>query len=137
MSEDNTVIGKACELPTLQEALAQLAVWETNRCIARGLHADFQRYHLLLRSTLDTWFASHPLDTAGAIRPLQPRAVVHPIPMILSCPGCGKRHIDPLGFKAHHTHACQHCGVCWRPAIVDTEGVQFLPGFLNTCKPNE
>ena len=53
------------------------------------------------------------------------------IPMILTCIQCGARHIDKGEFatKPHHTHACQVCGVVWRPAIVDTVGVQFLPGF--------
>lgn len=32
----------------------------------------------------------------------------------------------------HHTHACQHCGMVWRPAVVPTVGVYFLPGFKNT-----
>ena len=54
-----------------------------------------------------------------------------PIPMILFCPKCGGRHIDKGVFetKAHHTHACQYCGLAWRPALVPTVGVQFLPGF--------
>lgn len=54
-----------------------------------------------------------------------------PIPMLIWCPECGERHIDGDEFatKAHHTHACQNCGNCWRPAVVDTVGVQFLPGF--------
>ncbi len=53
------------------------------------------------------------------------------IPMLLFCPGCGGRHIDSGEFakKSHHTHACQGCGFVWRPALVDTVGVQFLPGF--------
>lgn len=53
------------------------------------------------------------------------------IPMLLWCPGCGARHIDVGEFatKPHHTHACQACGMCWRPAVVNTVGVQFLPGF--------
>lgn len=57
----------------------------------------------------------------------------HTIPMILFCPKCGGRHIDEGEFatKVHHTHSCQHCGVTWRPAIVPTVGVQFLPGFKN------
>jgi hypothetical protein len=56
-----------------------------------------------------------------------------PIPMLLSCPACHARHIDEGEFvtKIHHTHACQSCGHCWRPAIVPTIGVQFLPGFRN------
>ena len=55
------------------------------------------------------------------------------IPMLLWCPECGKRHIDVGEFATlkHHTHACQHCGMVWRPAIFDTVGVQFLPGFKN------
>lgn len=54
-----------------------------------------------------------------------------PIPMLLWCPSCGARHIDKGEFetKPHHTHACQSCGMCWRPAIQPTCGVQFLPGF--------
>lgn len=54
-----------------------------------------------------------------------------PIPMILACPVCGRRHIDAGEFatKPHHTHACQTCGMVWRPAIVPTVGVRFLPGF--------
>ncbi len=54
-----------------------------------------------------------------------------PIPMILTCPVCSGRHIDSGVFavKPHHTHACQECGMVWRPAIEDTVGVQYLPGF--------
>jgi hypothetical protein len=56
---------------------------------------------------------------------------VAPIPMLLWCPECCARHIDQGEFatKLHHTHACQSCGMVWRPAIVPTVGVQFLPGF--------
>ena len=56
-----------------------------------------------------------------------------PIPMIMMCPGCGLRHIDEGGWetKPHHTHACQNCGFIWRPAVVPTVGVLFLPGFKN------
>lgn len=52
------------------------------------------------------------------------------IPMILHCPK-GHRHVDKGEFatKKHHTHACQKCGLVWRPAIENTVGVQFLPGF--------
>ena len=55
------------------------------------------------------------------------------IPMLIWCPWCSMRHIDRGEFatKPHHTHACQHCGNVWRPAIVPTCGVQFLPGFKN------
>lgn len=56
---------------------------------------------------------------------------VNPIPMILTCPRCTERHIDEGEFatKAHHTHVCQSCGLTWRPAKLDTIGVQFLPGY--------
>lgn len=51
-------------------------------------------------------------------------------PMVLFCP-YGHRHVDKGKFatKLHHTHACQECGIVWRPAIGPTVGVQFLPGF--------
>ena len=61
------------------------------------------------------------------------RQVAPPIPIRLACPGCGELHIDEGEFatKPHHTHACQHCGAVWRPAVVHTVGVRFLPGFKN------
>lgn len=60
-----------------------------------------------------------------------------PLPMLLWCPECNKRHIDcgEFAIKEHHTHACQSCGHVWRPAIVSTVGVQFLPGFKDLAPP--
>lgn len=62
-----------------------------------------------------------------------------PIQMVITCPMCKARHIDEGEFatKPHHTHACQSCGMPWRPAIQATVGVQFLPGFKNEppCEP--
>ncbi len=60
-----------------------------------------------------------------------------PVPMLLHCPVCYARHIDEGEFatKPHHTHACQTCGMTWRPAVVPTVGVQFLPGFKNETAP--
>jgi hypothetical protein len=57
----------------------------------------------------------------------------NPIPMRLNCPECGVLHIDEGEFatKIHHTHAFQSCGCVWRPAVVPTVGVRFLPGFKN------
>lgn len=54
-----------------------------------------------------------------------------PIPTLLFCPICHARHIDAGEFvtKPHHTHACQCCGMVWRPALVPTVGVLYLPGF--------
>lgn len=62
-----------------------------------------------------------------------PPAAGAPIPMRLNCPSCGELHIDEGVFetKPHTTHACQHCGMVWRPAILPTVGVRFLPGFKN------
>lgn len=59
---------------------------------------------------------------------------VRPVPLLINCPGCGERHIDEGEWanRAHHTHSCQFCGMTWRPAVVATVGVQFLPGFKNT-----
>jgi hypothetical protein len=56
-----------------------------------------------------------------------------PVPMVLHCPECRARHIDEGDFatKPHHTHACQGCGLVWRPAVVPTVGVHYLPGFKN------
>lgn len=56
-----------------------------------------------------------------------------PIAMRLRCPSCNEIHVDepPWDTKDHHTHACQNCGEVWRPAIENTRGVQFLPGFKN------
>ena len=58
------------------------------------------------------------------------------LPLLLNCPCCGVRHIDEgiWATKKHHTHACQGCGMVWRPALVDTVGVRFLPGFRNKKK---
>lgn len=54
-----------------------------------------------------------------------------PVAMILTCPICGERHIDEGEYasKPHHTHACQFCGLVWRPAKIETVGVRFLPGY--------
>jgi hypothetical protein len=73
------------------------------------------------------WCAEYALETIPTIE----RAL--PVPMILHCPECCARHIDEGEFatKVHHTHACQSCGFVWRPAVVPTVGVQFLPGFKN------
>lgn len=56
-----------------------------------------------------------------------------PIPMRIPCPECKTLHIDEgiWATKLHHTHSCQSCGLTWRPAVVHTVGVRFLPGFKN------
>lgn len=73
------------------------------------------------------------LEHIRAVNEGRPPPPAQPIPMILNCPACGLRHVDGADFreKPHHTHACQACGHTWRPAIVPTQGVNFLPGFLS------
>ena len=63
--------------------------------------------------------------------PTQPAA---PIPIRIHCPECHELHVDEGEWvtKPHHTHSCQACGHTWRPAVVHTVGVRFLPGFRNT-----
>jgi hypothetical protein len=74
-------------------------------------------------------------DRLAAAWPSLP--AVAPIPMRLHCPHCHALHLDVDEFatKPHHTHACQACGAVWRPAIVPTVGVRFLPGFKNAEPP--
>lgn len=60
-----------------------------------------------------------------------------PIPMRIHCPKCGDLHLDEGEFatKVHATHSCQRCGLTFRPAVVPTVGVRFLPGFKNEDPP--
>jgi hypothetical protein len=66
----------------------------------------------------------------------------------ITCPGtvpdgrgghriCGQLHVDEGEFltKPHHTHTCQYCGCTWRPAVIFTRGVRFLPGYKNPFPP--
>lgn len=53
------------------------------------------------------------------------------IPLILFCPQCHKRHIDPEDMRSHKTHACQGCGFLWAPSTIPTVGVGFLPNCQN------
>lgn len=71
--------------------------------------------------------AAHARDTTIAALERAETA----IPMLLWCPACGTRHVDEgkWALKPHHTHACQACGMVWRPSIEHTVGVDFLPGF--------
>jgi hypothetical protein len=88
-----------------------------------------------LRSQLAN--GQHRFTTADrAIADLQAK-ISEPVPMILSCPACGARHVDVGVFatKRHHTHACQGCGLVWRPAKCATVGVQFLPGYRDGDAP--
>lgn len=70
-------------------------------------------------------------DVLGAARSLM--AVPHAV--WLTCPRCNLQHVDEGEFKTkpHHTHACQGCGLTWRPMVGSSVGVQFLPGFKNSA----
>jgi hypothetical protein len=90
-----------------------------------------ERYHLALGEMDELRITNVKLqDERDALR----NVAAAPIPMRLPCPACGTLHLDDGNFasKPHHTHACQTCGEVWRPAIVDTIGVRFLPGFKNS-----
>jgi hypothetical protein len=74
-------------------------------------------------------------DLVHLVRELQAELELQRLPrrMLLWCPACRERHIDEGEFetKPHHTHACQNCGMVWRPALDATVGVRFLSGFKN------
>ena len=88
-----------------------------------------------LRHPMDTRHRDNGLDALRAVAEILglDHVRIGPIEMILTCPSCNARHIDEGEFrtKHHHTHACQSCGMVWRPALEATIGVQFLPGFKN------
>ncbi len=81
----------------------------------------------------DHEWVSGPIARALVKSLIEPRIVEAPIPMRLKCEVCGELHIDEGEYATnpHHTHSCQHCGCTWRPALVPTVGVRFLPGFKN------
>lgn len=79
---------------------------------------------------------------SGATMELPPSALQQlleqpPIPLRITCPECGQLHVDEGEWetRVHHSHSCQHCGLTWRPAVVPTVGVRFLPGFKNAKPP--
>lgn len=88
-------------------------------------------YMIAIGDLIGTGYTSTPKIEIEVVDPLEPNPT--PVPMLLTCPIplCGARHIDTGAFatKVHHTHSCQQCGHTWRPAVVPTVGVQFLPGF--------
>lgn len=92
-------------------------------------HGELEAEITSLRASLTQTLASLALADDSLVR-----AIAQPVAMILTCPACDARHLDvgKWATKPHHTHACQACGVVWRPAVANTVGVQFLPGFKNT-----
>jgi hypothetical protein len=55
-----------------------------------------------------------------------------PIPVVLHCPRCYTQHIDaPKPERGwtnppHRSHLCGRCGLIWRPADVETVGVECV-----------
>lgn len=105
-------------------------VWE--RATARAEAAEHQATRALASSDEEYVLRQRAESEAAALRAEVDRLRA-PIPIVLHCPECRARHIDEGEFatKVHHTHSCQWCGLTWRPAVVATVGVQFLPGFKN------
>jgi hypothetical protein len=65
------------------------------------------------------------LDKAREMPPLVGQLVGQ-----IFCPVCKTQHVDAVVLTPHKTHACQSCGLVWRPfGDVPTIGVQFLPGM--------
>lgn len=63
---------------------------------------------------------------------------VHPIPMLLWCPKCHTQHVDEgewATIRTHKTHLCAKCGHEWRPANVETVGVESLPDLKHKSRP--
>lgn len=103
----------------MNEEIAR-ALYEVWRADSHPTHPSWE---VALPRDRDAWM----LVTQAAVNALAKTA----IPMRLTCPECGVLHVDEGEFetKPHHTHACQHCGNVWRPSVLCTVGVRFLPGF--------
>ncbi len=58
-----------------------------------------------------------------------------PLKLLLWCPACHARHIDEGKYATlpHRTHACQACGLVWKPSLSYTVGVAFLDGGKDGC----
>jgi hypothetical protein len=104
---------------------------EVKACLVRTIH-DLRSK--LARAALSRHNVDGGIQPSEMLKAIESYGVVRDssvVPMLLWCPACNARHVDVGEFatKVHHTHACQSCGVVWRPAIVPTVGVQYLPGF--------
>ena len=75
-----------------------------------------------LRDAVNEWYKENtqdPVMPGGKLNAVsealrEQMSAPAPVPMLLTCPMCTKRHIDEGEFatKGHHTHACQSCGTC-------------------------
>jgi rubredoxin len=91
----------------------------------------------MTKERLIGWLRTYASGNVGvaAHRDIMSRAadvLSTPIPMVLTCPKCGAQHIDkPQPEKGwtnppHRSHECQACGTVWRPADVETVGVEAI-----------
>jgi hypothetical protein len=108
---------------------------EVKACLVRTIH-DLRSK--LARAALSRHNVDGGIQPSEMLKAIESYGVVRDssvVPMLLWCPACSARHVDVGEFatKVHHTHACQSCGVVWRPAIVPTVGVQYLPGFKDSA----
>lgn len=105
---------------------------ERERAIVRELDAVWVE----LKAISDATPSERATQLMGAVvrtRAWLIEANAEPIPLLLWCPECGTRHICQGEFatEPHRSHACQSCGMVWRPAVEATVGVGHLPGFKN------
>ncbi len=131
-----------CNKPCLSETDARyikivVNAWQPEKRLCVNCIGWFQTYwNRFMENDLNTnELVQVPSHEIRALLLTRIEILPEPIPMILHCPECAERHIDENGWeiKIHYTHACQNCGLVWRPAIVPTIGVRFLPGFKNEC----
>jgi len=150
---DKCLVKKSLSARTLHRRLDQ-ASEEISRLEAmhKAAQGEAERFRICVREILNL-YPSCPLSAeeyevtwTGTLKKLLEKKILgpinfpfpkpvqtEPIPMRIVCPECSTLHIDVGEFetKLHHTHACQHCGNVWRPAVEYTVGVTFLPGFKN------
>lgn len=87
-------------------------------------NADLEQQLLQVGHTREAIADAHSIGQGEDV----PWVGIEPIPMRLRCPECCELHVDEGKFaiEPHHTHQCEHCGECWRPAVLFTVGVRFL-----------
>lgn len=116
-------------------AETQFSKEKLKMCLDRMAEGELQTATLLVEGSqinvkvIINWLVIH---ASAALRKLE-----EPVPLILECPKCGERHIDPPSMRPHKTHACQNCGFNWAPASQPTIGVEFLPGCKNEEAPKD
>jgi hypothetical protein len=140
LTEQNAVRREAAAL--IRESIRVRATAIEERELIRRLELDCEAWRNRAERfsrTIVEIAAQHTRYLTSDGQSLAPAVAAAPVPMILYCPMCAERHVDEGEFatREHHTHACQRCGHVWRPALVATVGVKFLPGFQNEPEPTE